>query len=189
VDLLRGTQAPLRRRPDSDHPLGLVTSHCSTGRTSRQGAVRSLMDIRVCFRVRERKDVDLVLGQRMLAAGWHAHALNAPGKFLVSTPDTTPRAARAATSLPTRPSPKPPQATQTAARDSMRNRCGRSAPQPAREGRPGDPGRLGALAGWHRRGAGTVSDCLAACLVMAVARLHICAGTGPVRQRRDNHTV
>jgi hypothetical protein len=54
------------------------------------------MDTRICFRVRERKDVDLVLGQGMLAAGWHAHALNAPGKFLVSAPEhTTPKRARA----------------------------------------------------------------------------------------------
>jgi S-DNA-T family DNA segregation ATPase FtsK/SpoIIIE len=54
------------------------------------------MDTRICFRVRERKDVDLVLGQGMLAAGWHAHTLNAPGKFLVSAPEhTTPRRARA----------------------------------------------------------------------------------------------
>jgi DNA segregation ATPase FtsK/SpoIIIE-like protein len=34
-----------------------------------QGAVRSQMDTRICFRVRERKDVDLVLGQGMLSAG------------------------------------------------------------------------------------------------------------------------
>ena len=32
----------------------------------------------------------------MLAAGWHAHTLDAPGKFLLSTPEhTTPRRARA----------------------------------------------------------------------------------------------
>jgi hypothetical protein len=54
------------------------------------------MDTRICFRVRERKDVDLVLGQGMLNAGWHAHTLNAPGKFLVSAPEhTTPKRARA----------------------------------------------------------------------------------------------
>jgi hypothetical protein len=54
------------------------------------------MDVRICFRVRERKDVDLILGQGMLTAGWHAHSLNAPGKFLVSTVEhTTPRRARA----------------------------------------------------------------------------------------------
>jgi S-DNA-T family DNA segregation ATPase FtsK/SpoIIIE len=67
-----------------------------TQRAMGQGAVRSQMDTRICFRVRERKDVDLVLGQGMLAAGWHAHTLNAPGKFLVSAPEhTTPKRARA----------------------------------------------------------------------------------------------
>ncbi|XVQ10048.1 FtsK/SpoIIIE domain-containing protein [Spirillospora sp. CA-255316] len=60
------------------------------------GAVRSQMDVRVSFRVRERKDVDLILGQGMLAAGWHAHTLNAPGKFLISAAEhDTPRRARA----------------------------------------------------------------------------------------------
>lgn len=46
-----------------------------------QGAVRLQTDVRISFRVRERKDVDLILGQGMLAAGWHAQTLNAPGKF------------------------------------------------------------------------------------------------------------
>ena len=67
-----------------------------TQKAMGQGAVRSQMDTRICFRVRERKDVDLVLGQGMLGAGWHAHTLNAPGKFLVSAPEhTTPKRARA----------------------------------------------------------------------------------------------
>jgi hypothetical protein len=39
-----------------------------------------------CFRVRGHRDVDLILGQGMLNAGWHAHTLNAPGKFLISSP-------------------------------------------------------------------------------------------------------
>jgi hypothetical protein len=66
-----------------------------TQKAMGQGAVRSQMDIRICCRVRERKDVDLILGQGMLAAGWHAHTLNAPGKFLISTPEhDTPRHAR-----------------------------------------------------------------------------------------------
>jgi hypothetical protein len=42
------------------------------------GAVCSQMDVRISFRVRQRKDVDLILGQGMLAAGWQAHTLNAP---------------------------------------------------------------------------------------------------------------
>src|SRR3954469_23722595 len=54
------------------------------------------MDMRICFRVREPRDVDLVLGQGMLSAGWNAHRLNAPGKFLISTPEhDTPKRARA----------------------------------------------------------------------------------------------
>jgi DNA-binding transcriptional ArsR family regulator len=61
-----------------------------------QGAVRSQMDLRICFRVREPRDVDLVLGQGMLRAGWDAHNLNAPGKFLVSAPgNDRPKRARA----------------------------------------------------------------------------------------------
>jgi S-DNA-T family DNA segregation ATPase FtsK/SpoIIIE len=67
-----------------------------TQKAMGQGALRSQMDVRICFRVRERKDVDLILGQGMLSAGWHAHTLNAPGKFLVSAPEhDTPRRARA----------------------------------------------------------------------------------------------
>ena len=67
-----------------------------TQKAMGQGAVRSQMDTRICFRVRERKDVDLILGQGMLGAGWHAHTLNAPGKFLISAPEhTTPKRARA----------------------------------------------------------------------------------------------
>jgi S-DNA-T family DNA segregation ATPase FtsK/SpoIIIE len=67
-----------------------------TQRAMGQGAVRSQMDLRICFRVRERKDVDLVLGQGMLHAGWDAHNLNAPGKFLISAPEhQTPKRARA----------------------------------------------------------------------------------------------
>jgi hypothetical protein len=67
-----------------------------TQKAMGQGALRSQMDVRICFRVRERKDVDLVLGQGMLTAGWHAHKLNAPGKFFISAPEhDTPRRARA----------------------------------------------------------------------------------------------
>jgi S-DNA-T family DNA segregation ATPase FtsK/SpoIIIE len=77
-----------------------VTLIAATQRPTQEamgrGAVRSQMDTRICFRVRERRDVDLVLGQGMLSAGWHAHTLNAPGKFLVSAPEhTTPNRARA----------------------------------------------------------------------------------------------
>jgi S-DNA-T family DNA segregation ATPase FtsK/SpoIIIE len=67
-----------------------------TQKAMGHGAVRSQMDVRICFRVRERKDVDLILGQGMLAAGWQAHTLDAPGKFFVSAPEhSTPRRGRA----------------------------------------------------------------------------------------------
>jgi hypothetical protein len=67
-----------------------------TQKAMGHGAVRSQMDVRISFRVRERKDVDLILGQGMLAAGWNAHTLNAPGKFLISSAEhDAPRRARA----------------------------------------------------------------------------------------------
>jgi len=67
-----------------------------TQKAMGQGAVRSQMDIRISFRVRERKDVDLILGQGMLNAGWQAHTLNAPGKFLIAAAEhDTPKRARA----------------------------------------------------------------------------------------------
>jgi len=77
-----------------------VTLLAATQRPTQQamgnGAVRSQMDVRICLRVRERRDVDLILGQGMLAAGWHGHTLDAPGKFLVSAEGHgTPRRARA----------------------------------------------------------------------------------------------
>jgi DNA translocase FtsK/SpoIIIE-like protein len=67
-----------------------------TQKVMGQGAVRSQMNIRIAFRAEEQRDVDLILGQGMLSAGWHAHKLNAPGKFLISSPEhRTPRRARA----------------------------------------------------------------------------------------------
>jgi DNA segregation ATPase FtsK/SpoIIIE-like protein len=67
-----------------------------TQKAMGQGAVRSQMDLRICFRVREPRDVDLILGQGMLRAGWDAHNLNAPGKFLLSAPGhDRPKRARA----------------------------------------------------------------------------------------------
>ncbi len=59
-------------------------------------AVRSQMDVRICLRVRERRDVDLILGQGAFNAGWHAHQLTKPGEFLISDPEhTTPERHRA----------------------------------------------------------------------------------------------
>ncbi|MBV9447651.1 MAG: cell division protein FtsK [Streptosporangiaceae bacterium] len=51
-------------------------------------AVRSQMDIRICLRVREPRDADLILGQGIrVNAGWHAHTLTKPGEFLISGPE------------------------------------------------------------------------------------------------------
>ncbi len=67
-----------------------------TQKVMGQGAVRSQMNIRIAYRVEEQRDVDLILGQGKLKAGWQAHKLNAPGKFLISSPEhDTPRRARA----------------------------------------------------------------------------------------------
>lgn len=58
-------------------------------------AVRSQMDVRICLRVRERRDIDLILGQGSYSAGWHAHVLTQPGAFLISAPEhTAPERAR-----------------------------------------------------------------------------------------------
>jgi S-DNA-T family DNA segregation ATPase FtsK/SpoIIIE len=54
-----------------------------------KGAVRSQMDTRICLRVRERREVDLILGQGAFNAGWQAHQLSQPGAFLVSDPEHT----------------------------------------------------------------------------------------------------
>jgi S-DNA-T family DNA segregation ATPase FtsK/SpoIIIE len=96
--------------PDDAHPFAdslarrgravavnlLAATQRPTQKAMGHGAVRSQMDIRVCLRVREPRDVDLILGQGKTAAGWHAHSLDAPGKFLISDPEhDTPRRARA----------------------------------------------------------------------------------------------
>ncbi len=77
-----------------------VTLIAATQRPTQQAmgqrAIRSQMDVRIAFRVREKGDADLILGRGMRAAGWHADTLNAPGKFLVSAPEhDVPRRARA----------------------------------------------------------------------------------------------
>lgn len=74
----------------------LVATQRPTQRAMGRGSARSQMDIRICLRVRERRDVDLILGQGMLSAGWSAHSLDSPGKFLISSPEhQTLRRARA----------------------------------------------------------------------------------------------
>jgi S-DNA-T family DNA segregation ATPase FtsK/SpoIIIE len=52
-------------------------------------AVRSQMDVRIALRVREPRDVDLVLGQGSYNAGWNATTLTQPGVFLISAPEHT----------------------------------------------------------------------------------------------------
>ncbi|GAB7040213.1 MULTISPECIES: FtsK/SpoIIIE domain-containing protein [Catenuloplanes] len=74
----------------------LVATQRPTQKAMGGGALRSQMSTRICLRVRERRDVDLVLDRGMLAAGWHAHTLDAPGKFYVlADGHTRPRRARA----------------------------------------------------------------------------------------------
>ena len=104
-----------------------------TQKAMGQGAVRSQMNIRISFRVQEQRDVDLILGQGMLKAGWHAHKLNAPGKFLVSAhPSTTPRAAPAPTSSPTTTSKRQSHGMHPRARSSTSSHATRSPQHPPR---------------------------------------------------------
>ncbi|MGH3611416.1 MAG: hypothetical protein ACRDRK_02095, partial [Pseudonocardia sp.] len=77
----------LARRGQAVAVTLLAATQRPTQKAMGSGAARSQMDIRICLRVRERRDIDLILGQGMLAAGWHAHTLDAPGKFLLSTPE------------------------------------------------------------------------------------------------------
>lgn len=51
--------------------------------------------MRISFRARERKDVDLLLGRGMLALGGQAHTSNAPGKFLAAIEHDAPKRAHA----------------------------------------------------------------------------------------------
>ena len=55
----------------------------------KETAVRSQMDVRICLRVREKRDADLILGQGSVNSGWHAHQLTQPGEFLISDPEHT----------------------------------------------------------------------------------------------------
>jgi FtsK/SpoIIIE family len=74
----------------------LAATQRPTQKAMGHGATRSQMDIRISLRVRERRDVDLILGQGSYNAGWHAHTLDAPGKFLISAPEHLhPKRARA----------------------------------------------------------------------------------------------
>jgi S-DNA-T family DNA segregation ATPase FtsK/SpoIIIE len=74
----------------------LAATQRPTQKSMGGGALRSQMSVRICLRVRERRDVDLILDKGMLSAGWHAHTLDAPGKFYVlADGHNQPRRARA----------------------------------------------------------------------------------------------
>jgi FtsK/SpoIIIE family len=79
----------------------VIATQRPTQKVMGHGAVGSQMNIRLSFRVEEQRDVDLVLGQGKLKAGWRAHKLNAPGKFLLWSPEHDTPAVPAPTSSPT----------------------------------------------------------------------------------------
>jgi DNA segregation ATPase FtsK/SpoIIIE, S-DNA-T family len=66
--------------------LVAATQRPTQAAMGRNTAVRSQMDIRICLRVREPRDADLILGQGSVNSGWHAHKLTQPGEFLISDP-------------------------------------------------------------------------------------------------------
>jgi S-DNA-T family DNA segregation ATPase FtsK/SpoIIIE len=62
------------------------------------GAARAQLDVRICLRIREARDTDLVLGQGAYRQGWRPDRLDRPGKFLIAAPSQAldrPRPARA----------------------------------------------------------------------------------------------
>jgi hypothetical protein len=71
--------------------------------------------------------------QGMLRAGWEAHKLNAPGKFLVSAPEHDSPNTHVPTRSQTKLSPIPPHATPLAARNWTRYPGRRSPPPAARQ--------------------------------------------------------
>ncbi|MBB5078862.1 S-DNA-T family DNA segregation ATPase FtsK/SpoIIIE [Nonomuraea endophytica] len=80
-----GTDSIARRGRAPGTQLVLATQRPSQSAMGGS-SVRSQMDIRLCFRVREKRDADLTLGAGMHKAGWHADRLDAPGKFFISAP-------------------------------------------------------------------------------------------------------
>ena len=58
-----------------------------TQKAMGQGAVRSQMDMRICFRVREQRGRGPGSWGRECSTRRNAHKLNAPGKFLISAPE------------------------------------------------------------------------------------------------------
>ena len=132
-------------------------------------AIRSQMDIRICLRVREPRDADLILGQGSVNSGWHAHKLTKPGEFLISSPEhampernrayllTDARrdhhAARCATERPRMAASQPdmpdmtPEPPQTVPDGPPHDQ----GPSPARDGALGRPGGRRAGRGLRRR--------------------------------------
>jgi S-DNA-T family DNA segregation ATPase FtsK/SpoIIIE len=147
VNLIAATQRP------TQVAMGRVTS------------VRSQMDVRICLRVREPRDVDLILGQGASTTGWQTHKFTQPGEFLISGPEhTIPQRHRtylitdeqvtqhAAQCAPARPRLKPsqpgtpptaPQAPQSGAAASARSR-GVGGPEAALWAALRDAGQSGA---------------------------------------------
>ena len=73
----------------------VIATQRPTQKTMGSGTVRSQLEVRICLRVQERRDVELILDKGMLAAGWNAHTLDAPGKFYLYAPGfDVPRRAR-----------------------------------------------------------------------------------------------
>lgn len=143
----------------------LAATQRPTQKAMGHGAARSQMDVRICLRVRERRDGDLILGQGMRAAGWHADTLTAPGTFLISAPehpaprpargylitdrDITRAAAAAARNRPTLPGLPPPDSGDSETGDGSED-TGGSANSSGDEGSSGTSGDGGAT------GAGAV---------------------------------
>jgi DNA segregation ATPase FtsK/SpoIIIE, S-DNA-T family len=94
-DTARQSADSIARRGRAVAVTLLVATQRPTQAAMGHGAVRSQMDVRVCLRVRERRDADLILGQGAHTAGWHPENLIRPGTFLISAPEHShPRPAR-----------------------------------------------------------------------------------------------
>ncbi len=130
----------------------LAATQRPTQEAMGHNAVRSQMDVRICLRVKERRDVNLILGQGSFTSGWHAHSLAQPGTFLISDPEhTAPERARAYLITDD-------QVTAHAARHAGTGPATPGSPQNAPDGQPGT-GRLvraggGAVGGSEARGSG-----------------------------------
>jgi S-DNA-T family DNA segregation ATPase FtsK/SpoIIIE len=90
-------EIPQEAHPDADSLARLgravavnliaATQRPTQAAMGKNTAVRSQMDLRICLRVREPRDADLILGQGSVISGWHAHKLARPGEFLICGPE------------------------------------------------------------------------------------------------------